>query len=139
MHGCGTGRQRRRSGDAFQEPRSRATYHLEEGEVSVEYVVEVDHGVVPGEVVGLARVAVGHEGAVESCAVAVDAAVELSRKHLDPHDGEDEPEDEAHQQHVEDGRDGLDEGVDYNLWVVAGPHREERPERDGGKGKRRSS
>ena len=36
-------------------------------------------------------------------------------KELDPHDGEDEPEDEADQQNVEDAWDCLDESVDHNL------------------------
>jgi hypothetical protein len=41
--------------------------------------------------------------------------VVFSCEHLDAHDGEDEPEDEAHEQHVEDGRDGLDQGVHHDL------------------------
>ena len=36
-------------------------------------------------------------------------------KELDPHDGEDEPEDEADKQDVEDAWDCLDESVDHNL------------------------
>ena len=36
-------------------------------------------------------------------------------KELDPHDGEDEPEDEADEQDVEDAWDCLDESVDHNL------------------------
>ena len=41
--------------------------------------------------------------------------VVLSGEHLDAHDGEDEPEDETDEEHVEDGRDRLDEGVHNNL------------------------
>ena len=45
----------------------------------------------------------------------VDTFVELAPEELDPHDGEDEPEDEAHQQHVEDGGDGVHQRVHHNL------------------------
>ena len=43
------------------------------------------------------------------------ALVELPSEELDAHDGEDEPEDEAHQQHVDDRRDGVHQGVHYDL------------------------
>ena len=36
-------------------------------------------------------------------------------EHLDAHDGEYEPEDEAHHKNVEDARDGFDESVDHHL------------------------
>lgn len=39
----------------------------------------------------------------------------LSSEELHTHDGEDEPEDKTHQQHVEDGRDGLHQRVHHNL------------------------
>ena len=54
---------------------------------------------------------------VEAVALLVDALEELSAEELDPHDGEYEPEDEAHEQHVEDGRDGVHQGVDDDLEV----------------------
>ena len=34
---------------------------------------------------------------------------------LDPHDGEDEPEDEAHKEDVDDGGDGIHQSVHNNL------------------------
>ena len=34
---------------------------------------------------------------------------------LDPHDGEDEPEDEAHKEDVDDGGDGIHQSVHDNL------------------------
>ncbi len=40
---------------------------------------------------------------------------ELPSKHLYAHDGEDEPKYQADEQHVEDGWDGLDEGIDDDL------------------------
>ena len=45
----------------------------------------------------------------------VDAAVELAGKQVYPHDAEYQPEDQTHQQHVEDGRDGPDQGVHHHL------------------------
>ncbi len=39
----------------------------------------------------------------------------FSGKHLDTHDGEDKPEDEADEKDVEDAGDGLHQGVDNNL------------------------
>ena len=45
----------------------------------------------------------------------VDAAVELPGKQVDSHDAEDEPEDQTHQQHVEDGGDRSNESVHHHL------------------------
>ena len=39
----------------------------------------------------------------------------FSSKELDSHDGEDEPEDETDEEHVEDAWNGLDESIYYNL------------------------
>ena len=41
--------------------------------------------------------------------------VKFAGEHLDAHDGEDEPEDETDEKHVEDGRDRLSQGVDHDL------------------------
>ena len=54
---------------------------------------------------------------VEAVPALVDALEEFPAEELDPHDGEYEPEDEAHEEHVEDGRDGVHQGVDDNLEV----------------------
>ena len=48
-------------------------------------------------------------------AVLVYTLVELATKELDSHDGEDEPEDEADQQHIDDGGDGVHQGIHHNL------------------------
>ena len=60
--------------------------------------------------------------------VIVQAFVELSSKELDPHDGEDEPEHQADQQHIEDGGNGVHQSVHHNLaikiytyWLVQTP------------------
>ena len=39
----------------------------------------------------------------------------FSSKQLDPHDGEDEPENDTHHEHIEDAGDGLNQSIDYNL------------------------
>jgi hypothetical protein len=41
--------------------------------------------------------------------------VVFAGEELDSHNGEYEPEDEAHQQHVEDGGDGLHQRVHHHL------------------------
>ncbi|CAG5933509.1 unnamed protein product [Menidia menidia] len=45
----------------------------------------------------------------------VHAVIVLPSKQVDAHDAEDEPEDEADQQHVHDGGDGPQQCVHYNL------------------------
>ena len=94
------------------------TDHLEEREVSVEHVVEVDLGVVPGVVeIGqrLALVARRHDVVRDGQALRVDAVLEAAAEQVDAHDAENEPEDEADEQHVEDGRNRLDQRVHHHL------------------------
>lgn len=96
------------------------THHLQEGEVAQTHVVVVDLDVEPAD---LARV---HEALALRFVVdlgdveplrggGVDAVVELSSKQVDTHDAEDQPEDEADEQHVHDGGDGAQEGVHHHL------------------------
>jgi len=94
------------------------THHLQEGEVAESHVVKVDlHlrpvelGVVHGEALWLV---VDHGDTVDE-AGSVHALPELAGEQVDPHDAEDEPEDEAHEQHVHDGGDGADERVHHHL------------------------
>lgn len=91
---------------------------MQERQVAESHIVEVDLnfgpvelGVVHGEAV---RPVVDHCGAVDE-ARPVDALAKLAGKQIDAHDAEYEPEDETHQQHVHDGRDGSDEGVHHHL------------------------
>ena len=79
------------------------------------HVIKSDLGVDPGEVLVRALPLVPDLGGGQPLIVLVQAFVELSSKELDPHDGEDEPEHKAHQQHVEDGRDGVHQGVHHDL------------------------
>lgn len=39
----------------------------------------------------------------------------LSGKHLDPHDGKDQPKDETNHEHVEDTGNSLNQSIDHNL------------------------
>lgn len=74
----------------------------------------VDPGVVLVGVLFALRLVVDDVD-VEAVAFLVDALEELAAEELDAHDGEDEPEDEAHEQHVEDGRNGVHQRVHHDL------------------------
>ena len=94
------------------------THHLQEGKIADSHIVKVDlHfcpvelGVVHGEAV---RFVVDHRDAVDE-ARPVHAFPKFASKQVDPHDAEDEPEDQTHQQHVHDGGDGSDQGVHDHL------------------------
>ena len=99
---------------------------MQQRQVSQPHVVEVHLHLGPVELGVVQRVAlrlvVHHRGVVHE-ARAVHAFAELAGKQVDAHDAEDEPEDEAHQQHVHDGRDGAQQSVDHHLgeWVPPPP------------------
>jgi len=91
---------------------------LEEGEVSVEDVVEVDLRICPAVVeVGQreAFVARRHHVVVNSEALGVDAMLEAAAEQVHAHYAEDKPEHETDKQHVEDGRNCLNQCVDDHL------------------------
>ena len=91
---------------------------MQEREVSIKDVVEVDLRVVPGVVEMCQRVALvtpRHDVVVDGLALAVDAVLEAAAEQVDAHDAEDEPEDETDEQHVEDGRDRLNQRVHDHL------------------------
>lgn len=50
----------------------------------------------------------------------INTLVKLSPKHLHANDGENKPEDEAHKQHIEDGRDGIHKCIHHNLLSAGG-------------------
>ena len=96
---------------------------MEEGEVSVEDVVEVDPGVVPGVVKVVHRltlVAPWHDAVVDRDTFAVDAVLEAATEQVDAHDTEDEPEDKTDQKYIEDSWDCLDQRVNDHLHRHAG-------------------
>ena len=66
----------------------------------------------------VARLFVWNEWRIDESLFAVLATVEASAEQRYAHDAEDQPEDEADEQHVEDGRYRLNEGVHDHL-----PHR----------------
>lgn len=101
------------------------THHLQEGEVTQTHVVIVDLDVEPAD---LSRV---HQALALRLVVdlrdveplrggGVDAVVELAGKQVDAHDAEDEPENEADEQHVHDGGDGSQEGIHHHLGAGEG-------------------
>ena len=51
----------------------------------------------------------------EDVAESVETSSVLAAEQIDAHDAEDEPEDEADDQHVDDWRDRLDQRVHYHL------------------------
>ena len=103
---------------------SDRAYHLKESEVGGEDVIEVDLGRLPGVVevrVGETVVLVVDEVDVDQLAGHVDARLEPAAEQVDAHDAEDEPEHEADDEHVEDGRNRLDQSVHHHLPCTAVP------------------
>ena len=97
-------------------------YHLKKCQISCPNVVEVDLHVLPPDfcVVPL------HELFTLSFIVdifniksdfrsLIKAVVILSRKQVNSHDAENQPEDETHQQHIHDGGDGAHQGIHHHL------------------------
>ena len=72
-------------------------------------------GIDPGVILLEALCLVIDDVDVEAGAALVDALEELAAEELDAHDGEDEPEDEAHKEDVDDGGDGIHQSVHNNL------------------------
>jgi len=81
-------------------------------------VVEVDFGRFPGVVevcVGEAVVLVVDKVDADQLSSHVDARLEPTAEQVDSHDAEDQPEHEADDKHVEDGRNCLDQSVHHHL------------------------
>ena len=121
--------------------KKRETYYLEQGQIGVSDVIEMDRRIDPRQiplqaiVLGVDNLQLfqtgnavhvkfnqsGPGGANEtycgckSFAVLVQTLVELAAEELDAQNGEDQPEDQTDEQHVEDGRNGEHERVDYDL------------------------
>lgn len=104
-------------------PVSRSdTHHLEEGQVSGAHIVKVDLDIFPPDLTEIFF----HEGFALGPIVdhvdgkhflwgLIETVVVLASKQVDPHDTENQPKDEANQQHIHNGRDGSHQGVDYHL------------------------
>ena len=81
------------------------------------HVIKSDFRVDPGIVFVGTLPLVRDLGWRQPLIVLVQTFVELSAEELDAHNGEDEPEHQADQQHVEDGRNGVHQGVHHNLAI----------------------
>lgn len=92
----------------------RNTHHLQQGQISHSDVIEGDLGIDPRVVEIKARLPIVDHVYLQHQSFLVHALEELTAEELDTHYGEDEPEDQAHQQHIEDGWDGVHESVDHN-------------------------
>lgn len=98
------------------------SHHLQQGQVAGAHIVKVDLDVLPPD---LSKVLM-HEGHTLGLVVdhvdrkvflwcLIETVVVLARKQVDPHNTENQPKDEANQQHIHNGRDGTHQGVDYHL------------------------
>lgn len=102
--------------------RNKEAYHLQQSQIAGTYVVKIDLDVFPAhprdvgvdELVALCLV-VHFVGGKVFLRRFVKAVVILPREQVDTHDTENQPKDEANQQHIHNGRDGTHQGVDYNL------------------------
>jgi len=92
---------------------------LQQSQVPGAHVVEVHFDLGPVELRGviqrLTLRLVVDEGGFVDVSGAVEAATELPREQVDAHDAEDEPEDEADEQHVHDGGNRPDQSVHHHL------------------------
>lgn len=98
------------------------SHHLQQGQVSSAHIVKVDLDILPPD---LGKVLVNECFAL--CPVVnhihgkvllrrlIEAVAVLARKQVDAHDTENQPKDEANQQHIHNGGDGTHQGVDYHL------------------------
>lgn len=100
---------------------------MQQSQIADPNVVEVDFDVLPAGAVidqihAFALVVDDVDGE-DLVGGGVDAVVVLACEQVDAHDAENEPEDEADQQHVHDGGDGPQQCVHHNLGRVK--HRQE--------------
>lgn len=98
------------------------SHHLKEGQVASSNIIEVDLHILPAHlrVVWIDEgkaicFVVDHFKLKELLSRLIETVIVLSRKQVDPHDTENQPKDEAHQQHIHDGGNGTHQGVDYHL------------------------
>lgn len=98
------------------------TYHLEKSQIAGTHVVKIDLDILPAhftivcvDVFIALRLVVHLAGMKVFLRSFIEAVIVLPRKQVDTHDTENQPKDEANQQHIHNGRDGTHQGVDYNL------------------------
>lgn len=103
---------------------------MQQGQVSGAHIVKVDLDIPPpdlgkvllNECFALCPVVNLIDGKVLLRRV-IEAVAVLARKQVDAHDTENQPKDEANQQHIHNGRDGTHQGVDYHLDQTKGERR----------------
>ena len=115
-------RERDRKREREREREREDTHHLQQGQVACAHIVKVDLDILPpdlcvvvideGKALGLV---VDHFVGEHLLRRLVEAVVILSGEEVDPHDTENQPKDEAHQQHIHNGGDGSHQRVDYHL------------------------
>ena len=95
-----------------------ATHHLEKSQIPLQAIVEVYVWVPPPvsqrRLIQTFLLVVNFTG-WQPVSFQVLTFVELATKKLNTGNTEDEPEDKTNQQHVEDGRDGVHQGIHHNL------------------------
>lgn len=95
---------------------------MQQSKVAGAHIVKVDFDILPPDF----GVVVVHEGHTLRLVVDlvqgkvllggfIETIVVLAGKKVDTHDTENQPKDEANQQHIHNGRDGTHQGVDYHL------------------------
>lgn len=77
-------------------------------------MIKGDLGVDPGVVEIEARLSIVDHVDLQHNSLGVNALEELTAEELNAHYGEDEPKDQTHQQHIEDGRNGVHECVHHD-------------------------
>lgn len=94
---------------------------MQQGQVPSPDIIKVDLDILPsGAVIGQGQtfaLVVDHLDGKGLVIGGVDTVIVLPCEEIDAHDAEDEPEDEAHQQHVHDGWNGAQEGVHHHLSI----------------------
>ena len=90
---------------------------MKESQISIDDIIEVHPRILPGEILAQTIQLVGHVLRQIDPIVCshVDTLVKLPTEELNAHDREDEPEDEAHEQNIENGRNGADQCIDNDL------------------------
>ena len=91
------------------------TDHLEESKICVSNMVECYLGVDPGVILLETFPLVVDDTDWKPGVVLVNTFVELATKKLNSHDGKYQPEHQADQQDIDDGGDGVHQGIYYNL------------------------
>ena len=91
------------------------TYHLKQGQVCMTNMVKCYFGVHPGVIFSRTLPLVLDNINSQSNIVIIQTFVKFSSKKLDTHDREDEPEDQTHKKHIENGWYGVHQSVHYNL------------------------